>query len=100
MPTQNEALLEAYAARPPSAQNCYTLEIRQSSFAEPSRARLCEAVPRTGRSDVHHRGSADQWLAAGGTMVPVTKNSTKPISFVIHGAGPQPDSQVHFSGAV
>jgi streptogramin lyase len=37
MPTQNEALLEAYAACPPSARIYYTLEIWQSSFDEPAR---------------------------------------------------------------
>src|SRR6516165_6912619 len=37
MPTQKEALLEAYAACPPSARVFYTLEIWQSSFAEPAR---------------------------------------------------------------
>ena len=37
MPTQNEALLEAYASCPPSARIYYTLEIWQSSFAEPAR---------------------------------------------------------------
>ena len=37
MPTHNEALLEAYAACPPSAWIYYTLEIWQSSFAEPAR---------------------------------------------------------------
>jgi Domain of unknown function (DUF1833) len=37
MPTQNEALLEAYAAYPPSARIYYTLEIWQSSFDEPAR---------------------------------------------------------------
>jgi len=37
MPTQNEALVEAYAARPPSARIYYTLEICQSSFAQPAR---------------------------------------------------------------
>jgi hypothetical protein len=55
--------------------DCYTLEIWQSSFAEPSRAGLCEAVPPTGRSDVHHRGSADQWIAAGGTLGSVTRSA-------------------------
>jgi uncharacterized protein DUF1833 len=37
MPTHNEALLEAYASCPPSARIYYTLEIWQSSFAEPAR---------------------------------------------------------------
>jgi hypothetical protein len=37
MPTHNEALLEAYAACPPGARIYYTLEIWQSSFAEPAR---------------------------------------------------------------
>lgn len=37
MPTQNEALLEAYASCPPSARVYQTLEIWQSSFASPAR---------------------------------------------------------------
>jgi hypothetical protein len=37
MLTQNEALLEAYAACPPSARIYYTLEIWQSSFDAPAR---------------------------------------------------------------
>ena len=37
MPTHNEALLEAYASCPPSARVFHTLEIWQSSFAEPAR---------------------------------------------------------------
>jgi hypothetical protein len=37
MPTQNKALLEAYAACPPSARIFYTLEIWQSSFAQAAR---------------------------------------------------------------
>src|SRR6516162_9516801 len=37
MPTHNEALLEAYAACPPSARVFHTLEIWQSSFDEPAR---------------------------------------------------------------
>lgn len=37
MPTQNEALLEAYASCPPSARVYFTLEIWQSSFAAPAR---------------------------------------------------------------
>jgi hypothetical protein len=37
MPTHNAALLEAYAVCPPSARIYYTLEIWQSSFAEPAR---------------------------------------------------------------
>jgi hypothetical protein len=37
MPTQNEALLEAYASCPPSARVYFTLEIWQSSFASPAR---------------------------------------------------------------
>lgn len=37
MPTQNEALLEAYASCPPSARIYFTLEIWQSSFAQPAR---------------------------------------------------------------
>jgi uncharacterized protein DUF1833 len=37
MPTQNEALLEAYASCPPSARIFYTLEIWQSSFAQAAR---------------------------------------------------------------
>ncbi len=37
MPTQNEALLEAYASCPPSARIYYALEIWQSSFAAPAR---------------------------------------------------------------
>jgi hypothetical protein len=35
--TQNDALLEAYASCPPSARIFYTLEIWQSSFAQPAR---------------------------------------------------------------
>jgi hypothetical protein len=37
MATHSEALLDAYAACPPSARVCHTLEIWQSSFAEPAR---------------------------------------------------------------
>jgi hypothetical protein len=37
MPTQNQALLEAYASCPPSARVYFTLEIWQSSFATPAR---------------------------------------------------------------
>jgi hypothetical protein len=37
MPRHNEALLEAYAACPPSARIFYTLEIWQSSFDAPAR---------------------------------------------------------------
>jgi len=37
MPTHSEALLEAYAACPPSARVYHTLEIWQSSFAQPAR---------------------------------------------------------------
>lgn len=37
MPSQNEALLEAYASCPPSARVYFTLEIWQSSFAAPAR---------------------------------------------------------------
>src|SRR6516162_7137136 len=37
MATQNEALHEAYASCPPSARVFYTLEIWQSSFAQPAR---------------------------------------------------------------
>ncbi len=37
MPTHNDALLEAYASCPPSARVYYTLELWQSSFAEPAR---------------------------------------------------------------
>ena len=37
MPTHNEAMQEAIAACPPSARVFYTLEIWQSSFAEPAR---------------------------------------------------------------
>lgn len=37
MPTQNEALLEAYASCPPSARVYHTLEIWQASFASPAR---------------------------------------------------------------
>jgi hypothetical protein len=37
MPTQNEALLEAYASCPPSARIYFTLEIYQSSFDQPAR---------------------------------------------------------------
>src|SRR5215831_10268344 len=37
MPTQNEALLEAYASCPTSARIFYTLEIWQSSFAQAAR---------------------------------------------------------------
>jgi hypothetical protein len=37
MPTHNEALLEAYAACPPSARVFHTLEIWQSSFDAPAR---------------------------------------------------------------
>ncbi len=37
MPTQNDALLEAYASCPPSARIYSTLEIWQSSFAAPAR---------------------------------------------------------------
>jgi hypothetical protein len=37
MPTQNEALLEAYASCPPSSKIYFTLEIFQSSFATPAR---------------------------------------------------------------
>jgi hypothetical protein len=37
MPTQNEALLEAYASCPPSARIYCTLEIWQVSFAQPAR---------------------------------------------------------------
>src|SRR4051812_16612221 len=37
MPTQNEALLEAYASCPPSARIYFTLEIWQSSFDVPAR---------------------------------------------------------------
>jgi len=37
MPTHNEALLEAYAACPPSARVFHTLEIWQSSFDQPAR---------------------------------------------------------------
>lgn len=37
MPTQNEALLEAYASCPPSARVYFTLEIWQSSFAQAAR---------------------------------------------------------------
>jgi hypothetical protein len=37
MPTHNEALLEAYAACPPSARIFYTLEIWQSSFVQAAR---------------------------------------------------------------
>ncbi len=35
MPTQNEALLEAYASCPPSARIYQTLEVNHPSFAEP-----------------------------------------------------------------
>jgi hypothetical protein len=37
MPSQNEALLEAYASCPPSARVYFTLEIWQSSFATAAR---------------------------------------------------------------
>lgn len=37
MPTQNEALMEAYASCPPSARIYHTLEIWQSSFDQPAR---------------------------------------------------------------
>ncbi|ODM77800.1 DUF1833 family protein [Bradyrhizobium elkanii] len=37
MPTQNEALLEAYASCPPSSRIFYTLELWQSSFDQPAR---------------------------------------------------------------
>jgi len=37
MPTQNEALLEAYASCPPGARIFYTLEIWQSTFERPAR---------------------------------------------------------------
>ena len=37
MPTQNEALLEAYASCPPSARIYFTLEIWQASFAQAAR---------------------------------------------------------------
>jgi len=37
MPTQNDALIEAYASCTPSARIYYTLEIWQSSFASPAR---------------------------------------------------------------
>jgi hypothetical protein len=37
MPAQNEALIEAYASCPPGARIFYTLEIWQSSFAQPAR---------------------------------------------------------------
>lgn len=37
MAVQNEALLEAYASCPPSARVYFTLEIWQSSFAQPAR---------------------------------------------------------------
>lgn len=35
MPTQNEALLEAYASCPPSARVYFTLEVNHPSFASP-----------------------------------------------------------------
>jgi hypothetical protein len=41
MRIQNETLLEAYAACPPSARIAYTLESCQSPFAEPARRREC-----------------------------------------------------------
>src|SRR5262249_60118658 len=37
MPTHDDALLQAYAACPPSARVFHTLEIWQSSFDEPAR---------------------------------------------------------------
>jgi hypothetical protein len=37
MPTHNEALMEAYASVPPNERIYFTLEIYQSSFAEPAR---------------------------------------------------------------
>jgi hypothetical protein len=37
LPTQNEALLEAYASCPPSARVYHTLEIWQASFAQAAR---------------------------------------------------------------
>lgn len=37
MPTHNEALMEAYASVPPDERIYFTLEIYQSSFAEPAR---------------------------------------------------------------
>jgi hypothetical protein len=37
MPTQSEALREAYAACPPSARIFHTVEVWQSSFAQPAR---------------------------------------------------------------
>jgi hypothetical protein len=43
MATHSEALLEAYAACPPSARVYHTLEIWQSSFAEPARIRAARS---------------------------------------------------------
>src|ERR1700736_3707414 len=61
MPTQNEALLEAYASCPPSARIYYTVEIWQSSFAQPARA-----VANVGDDIVQQReGQPSQLFAVG-----------------------------------
>ena len=65
MPTHNAALLEAYAVCPPSGRIYYTLEIWQSSFAQPARV-----VANVGNDMI--LGIETGAPRDGGAMVPFT----------------------------